>query len=67
MSASDTVPKYVVIETEHLEEALSLERPYEFRLYRVFDLSVRPRIFSLTPPLRACVNLETASWRASFR
>jgi len=49
------------------EEALSLLRPTEFRLYRVFDLSVRPRVFALTPPLRASVNLETATWRASFR
>ena len=49
------------------EESLSLERPNEFRLYRVFDLSVRPRIFALTPPLRAYVHLETANWRASFR
>jgi hypothetical protein len=49
------------------EESLSLERPNEFRLYRVFDLSARPRIFALTPPLRAYVHLETANWRASFR
>jgi len=49
------------------EEALSIERPAEFRLYRVFDLAVCPRIFSLRPPLRDFVDLETANWRATFR
>ena len=49
------------------QEALSLERPGEFRLYRVFDLAVRPRIFAIRPPLCDFVHLETANWRASFR
>jgi hypothetical protein len=48
------------------EETLSLERLNEFRLYRVFDLAVRPRIFAIKPPLRDFVHLETANWRASF-
>ncbi len=48
------------------EETLSLERPNEFRLYRVFDLAVNPRIFAIQPPLRDFFHLETANWRASF-
>ena len=38
------------------EELLSLERPKEFRLYRVFDLAIRPRIFKIHPPLRSLFN-----------
>ena len=49
------------------EELLSLERPKEFRLYRVFDLAIRPRIFKIHPPLRESLHLETANWRATFR
>jgi len=39
------------------EESLSLERPKEFRLYRVFDLAIRPRIFKIQPPLRKSLHL----------
>jgi len=49
------------------EETLSLERPDEFRLYRAFDFSIRPRIFVIKPPPRDFVHLETANWRATFR
>ena len=49
------------------EDSLALERPAEFRLYRVFDLANRPRIFTIQPPLRDSVHLETANWQASFR
>jgi hypothetical protein len=49
------------------EESLSLERPKEFRLYRVFDLAIRPRIFKIHPPLRKSLHLETANWKATFR
>ncbi len=48
------------------EEELSLERPKEFRLYRVFDLAIHPRIFAIQPPLRDFIHLETANWRATF-
>ncbi len=48
------------------EESLALERPTEFRLYRVFDLAIQPRIFAIRPPLRDFLRLETATWRASF-
>lgn len=48
------------------EEALSQERPKEFRLYRVFDLAIQPRIFAIRPPLRDFLRLETATWRATF-
>ncbi|UGB27577.1 DUF3883 domain-containing protein [Methylorubrum sp. B1-46] len=33
------------------EEAVSRERPEEWRLYRVFEFAVAPRIFVLDPPL----------------
>jgi hypothetical protein len=48
------------------EESLSRERPNEFRLYRIFDLAIRPRIFTVCPPLRDFVRLERANWIASF-
>jgi hypothetical protein len=48
------------------EEQLSLKRPTDFRLYRVFDLAIHPRIFAIRPPLRDFLRLETAAWRATF-
>ena len=33
------------------EEALSRERPAEWRSYRVFEFAAAPRIFTLEPPL----------------
>ena len=48
------------------EEALSRECPSEFRLYRVFDLAVRPKIFELRSPLSTSVHLRTETWKASF-
>jgi hypothetical protein len=48
------------------EEALSRERPAEFRLYRLYDFARAPRLFTLTPPLGEHVVLETETWRAGF-
>jgi len=48
------------------EEALSRECPSEFRLYRVFDLAVRPKIFELRPPLAEAVHLTPTTWVAQF-
>lgn len=48
------------------EETLSRECPQQFRLYRVFDLAARPRIFELRPPLKEAVHLEPATWAARF-
>lgn len=49
------------------EEAISRERPDEWRLYHVFDFAAAPRIFVLPPPLDQAVNLTPATWSASFR
>ncbi len=49
------------------EEALSRERPAEWRLYRVFEFAAAPRIFTLAPPLDRAVSLTPATWSASFR
>jgi len=49
------------------EEAVSRERPKEWRLYRVFEFAAAPRIFVLPPPLDGAVNLTPAIWSASFR
>src|SRR3977135_891522 len=44
---SDTTPFYLT----RNELSLSSERPEAFRLCRVFDFSIRPRMFELAPPL----------------
>ena len=43
------------------------ERPDGFRLYRVFDLAVRPRIMTISPPLVDRLDMQTATWSASLR
>lgn len=48
------------------EKSLSDERPDAFRLYRVYDFSPAPRLFTLVPPLEHSVVLETETWRAGF-
>lgn len=48
------------------EEATSREFPEEFRLYRVFDLPIDPKIFKLRAPLQESVRLEPATWIARF-
>jgi uncharacterized protein DUF3883 len=59
---SDTTPFYVT----RNELSLSSERPEAFRLCRVFDFSVRPRMFELAPPLSDFVHLSPLSYEASF-
>ena len=49
------------------ELGLSLEKPSEFRIYRVFDFASRPRVFEMAPPLGDAVHLEPTNWMASFR
>jgi hypothetical protein len=34
-----------------------------YRLYRVFDFSSSPRLYTLSPPLEEAVELEAVSWR----
>jgi hypothetical protein len=59
---SDTTPFYIT----RNELSLSSERPEAFRLCRVFDFSMRPRMFELAPPLENFVHLSPLSYEASF-
>jgi hypothetical protein len=59
---SDTTPFYIT----RNELSLSSERPEAFRLCRVFDFSIRPRMFELAPPLVNFVHLSPLSYEASF-
>lgn len=49
------------------ERAVAIERPSEWRIYRVHLFSTEPRIFTIAPPLELAVNLRPETWRASFR
>jgi hypothetical protein len=42
------------------------ERPEDWRIYRVHLFAKERRIFTITPPLEAALNLRTEIWRASF-
>jgi hypothetical protein len=59
---SDTTPFYIT----RNELSFSSERPEAFRLCRVFDFSIRPRMFELAPPLGNFVHLSPLSYEASF-
>jgi len=59
---SDTTPFYIT----RNELSLSSQRPEAFRLCRVFDFSIRPRMFELAPPLKNFVHLSPLSYEASF-
>ncbi len=48
------------------ELSLSSERPDAFRLCRVFEFSMHPRMFELAPPLENFVHLSPLSYEASF-
>lgn len=48
------------------EREVSMERPADWRLYRLHDLSASPGLFVLPPPLEASVTLEAETWRAAF-
>jgi hypothetical protein len=45
---------------------LAQERPADWRIYRVHLFAKPPRIFTITPPLQANLNLQPETWRASF-
>jgi hypothetical protein len=45
---------------------LAVERPLDWRIYRVHLFAKQPRIFTITPPLEASVHLKPESWRAFF-
>ena len=59
---SDTTPFYIT----RNELSLSSERPDAFRLCRVFNFSIGPRMFELAPPLQNFVHLSPLSYEASF-
>ena len=59
---SDITPFYIT----RNELSLSSERPEAFRLCRVFDFSMHPQMFELTPPLDNFVHLSPLSYEASF-
>jgi Domain of unknown function (DUF3883) len=48
------------------ECAVAMERPSDWRVYRVHLFSTEPRIFTIAPPLENSVELRAESWRASF-
>jgi hypothetical protein len=48
------------------ERDFAIERPEDWRIYRVHQFARQPRVFSLSPPLEDVVNLSAESWRASF-
>jgi uncharacterized protein DUF3883 len=59
---SEVTPFYIT----RNELSLSSERPEAFRLCRVFDFSMHPRMFELAPPLEKLVHLSPLSYEASF-
>jgi hypothetical protein len=48
------------------ESALALERPEDWRIYRVHLFAREPRVFTIAPPLEKSVRLSPETWRASF-
>jgi uncharacterized protein DUF3883 len=59
---SDITPFYIT----RNELSFSSEQPEAFRLCRVFDFSIQPRMFELAPPLKNFVHLSPLSYEASF-
>jgi hypothetical protein len=49
------------------ENDVAAERPEAFRLYRVYEFSQKPRLFTLTPPLESILRLEPLTFRASLK
>lgn len=60
---SNTTPFYLT----RNENDVAKERPDAFRLYRLYDFSNRPGLFTLTPPLEALLQLEPMTFRASLK
>jgi hypothetical protein len=58
----DVTPFYIT----RNELSFSSERPDAFRLCRVFDFTMHPRMFELTPPLEKLVHLSPLNYEASF-
>ena len=45
---------------------LAVERPEQWRIYRVHLFAMDPRVFTIVPPVEGWVNLVPEVWRASF-
>jgi Domain of unknown function (DUF3883) len=48
------------------ECSLAIERPTDWRIYRVHLFASAPRIFTIAPPLEKAVTLRPDTWRATF-
>lgn len=48
------------------ECAVAMERPADWRIYRVHLFATEPRIFTIAPPLEEAGNLQPETWRMSF-
>jgi hypothetical protein len=48
------------------EREMAMERPADWRIYRVHLFARDARIFTVAPPLENAVNLMPETWRASF-
>src|SRR6185437_2091410 len=59
---ADVTPFYIT----RNELSVAAVRPDAFRLCRVFDFSLHPRMFELSPPLEKFVHLSPLSFEASF-
>ncbi|MFQ5626384.1 MAG: DUF3883 domain-containing protein [Methyloligellaceae bacterium] len=57
-----TTPFYI----SENERLLSVERPDEFRLVRLYNFVKEPRAFKLVPPIDRYVELAAINYRASF-
>ena len=60
---ANTTPFYLT----RNENDVAQERPDAFRLYRLYDFSRLPRLFTLTPPLESVLKLEPMTFRASLK
>jgi hypothetical protein len=49
------------------ENEIAKERPDIFRLYRLYEFSREPRLFTLEPPLETQLHLEPLTFHASLR
>jgi len=48
------------------ERAVAMERPRDWRIYRVHLFATKPQIFTIAPPLELAGNLQPETWRMSF-
>lgn len=55
---SRTAPFYL----SRNEREVSIDKADKWRLHRVFDLSITPRLFRLKPPLEKVATLEPEAW-----